>query len=301
VQRLFNLLRSLGNTLDLVDVLSTFDGELRRLISYDAISVHLVEGARLTPAYAAGPDIAKLLADPETADLLIRTMVERQPAVNEALIFPLENAPLENASAVVAILALYRRCPPYFSDDDLDVLDLLSMKLSASIENARKFQLAAGSVAVDPVTGLGTGRSLFQRLDAEIARSRRSKTQLAVLHCSIEGVDESNRLGSQALEKIATRLRESCREYDFPARSGDDLVLVLPGFGPSDFEEKRRLIERAVEDVGLSAGLPLFATVGAAFYPQDGRDADDLLAESARRLNEAKRVHAGGEHASEHY
>jgi diguanylate cyclase (GGDEF)-like protein len=296
-----DLFRSLGNSLDLVDVLSTFDRELRRLICYDAISVHLVDDGRMTPAYAAGDDIANLLASAEDAELLAAVAVKRQPAVNQlcreqgglelALLFP-----VNNAAAVTAILALYRRHSQPFSYEDLDLLGELSAKLSASIENARKFARAAESAATDPITGLANGRSLFERLDAELKRARRGATRLAVLQCSIGGLDESSRrLSDHAFQKVAARLRESCREYDFPARTGDDLVLVLPGFGPSDFTEKRGLIQRIVEETGLTVGLPLFAAVGAAFYPEDGPDTEDLLTESARRLNLAKRAASGGE------
>jgi diguanylate cyclase (GGDEF)-like protein len=306
VQKLCDLLASLGNSLDLENVLSTLDRELRRLVFYDAISLHLMDDARLAPAYAAGHDTANRLASSEDLDLLIRVAVGRQPAVNElcrrpgsldfALVFP-----VENATSVVGVLALYRCHSQPFSSNDVDLLKLLSVKLSASIENAQKYRLAADSAAADPVTGLANVRWLFQHLDAELARARRGKAELAVLQCSIGGLEESNRLSSpvathHAFEKVTARIRESCREYDFSARSGDDLVLVLPGFGPSDFAEKRGLIQKIVEETGLSAGLPLFATVGAAFFPEDGRDTEDLLAESARRLNLAKQFEHGGGH-----
>ena len=67
----------------------------------------------------------------------------------------------------------------------------------------------------------------------------------------------------------------------------------LGSLGPA---EKRQLIQSVVEEAGLNAGLPLLATVSAAFYPEDGRDTEDLLAESARILNLAKRVNSGGGH-----
>jgi diguanylate cyclase (GGDEF)-like protein len=305
MQKLCDLLASLGNSLDLVDVLSTLDRELRKLVYYDAISVHLAEDARLAPAYAAGYDASRRLGGQEEMDLLIRVAIDRRPAVNEicrgpesldySLVFP-----IENASAVIGILALYRRHAKPFSRDEVDLLKLLSLKLSASIENAQKFQLAADSAATDPATGLANRRWLFQQLDAELARARRAKTGLGVVHCSIGGLQESNRLASpdsarRAFETVTVRIRESCREYDFSARSGDDLVLVLPGFGPADLVKKRELIQRIVEETGLSAGLPLFANVGAAFYPQDGRDTEDLLAEASRRMNMAKRFDSGTE------
>jgi len=296
-----DLFRCLGNSLDLVEVLSTFDLELRRLLGYDAIAVHVVDNGRLVPAYAAGSGLENLLAYTDDIDALLGVAVERQPLIDgRALVFP-----LENPTAVIALLTLYRYGAPCFNAQDLDLLDMLSVKLTAAIENALRFQAAAESATLDPVTGLANGRSLFERLDAELARARRAGTRLAVLQCSIEGFAEGNRLCSAesaryALKKIATRIRESCREYDFSARIDNDLMLVLPGLGPSELAEKRALIQRVVEDAALTVGLPLCATVSAAFYPEDGRDTEDLLAESSRMLNLAKRIHAGGGHFDGH-
>jgi predicted signal transduction protein with EAL and GGDEF domain len=39
-----------------------------------------------------------------------------------------------------------------------------------------------------------------------------------------------------------------------------------------------------VEEVGMRAGLPLSASVGAAFFPEDASDAEGLLAAAAERL-----------------
>ena len=95
---------------------------------------------------------------------------------------------MENATSVIAVLTLYRYGAPCFCDHDLDLLDALSLKLSAAIENSLRYQAAAEAATTDPATGLANGRALFQRLDAELERARRSGTRLAGLAMFHPGV-----------------------------------------------------------------------------------------------------------------
>lgn len=292
MESLSELFRHLGNSLELEEVLCTLDRELHRLIAYRFLAVLLNEAGGFTVAYSSGGDAHGL------AEVTARAARDhRAIQQDQALFFPLEPA-AEQERTAMGVIVLERDGPQLdganaFTDADLEILRSLSPKLAASIENARKFRRAEQLAVADPLTGLANIRSLFQRLDAELARARRNRGTLAVLQCSISGFDRSGRLCSQsstwsAFEKVALTVRESCREYDFAARSGVDLVLVLPGFRPESLREKRESIQRIVEEIGVSAGLPLFATVGAAFYPENGTDAEDLLAAAARQLTAAR-------------
>ena len=116
--------------------------------------------------------------------------------------------------------------------------------------------------------------ALFQCLDAECARARRFAGRFAVLHCSLEGFPA----GSSARERVLATVGQDGREYDFCVPAGGDLVLVLPEFRPADLPPKRARMERLLEQASLELGLPLRVRIGAAFFPDDGADAEDLLA-----------------------
>src|SRR5207249_3244930 len=73
-------------------------------------------------------------------------------------------------------------------------------------------------------------------------------------------------------EGIAAALRGVCREYDFVAHTGDSFVVLLADFARADLSRKRSQIAA----VFRNAGLP--ATIGAALFPDDGSEAEDLLA-----------------------
>jgi hypothetical protein len=259
------MFRQLGNSLDLAETLSTFDSELRRLVRYDTISVHLVEDGRLTPAYVAGPGF-QVLASLDLAvgeGLLGGVAATRRPVSNslpdgsDGLAMALAVG-IELHGRVTAVLALYRAEAYPFGAEDLQLLAALAPKLAASLDNARRFSRAERAGA----------RALFERLDAEVARTRRTGGRMAVLECTAQALDPEGALA----DRIAGELRGLCREYDFVARSGNSFVVVLADFAPAGMAEKLARIQAVFKRTGLAAAI------GAAFLPEDGEDAEDLLA-----------------------
>ncbi len=93
---------------------------------------------------------------------------------------------------------------------------------------------------------------------------------------------------------FAQALRDTCREYDYVARmGGDEFVIVAPGLTPGDALAKADRISALAHAAGQSiCGVDLLsASVGTAFFGQDGSDAEQLLAEADRRMYTAKQHH----------
>jgi len=211
--------------------------------------------------------------------------------------------PLEGVHGVIGVLTLYRAERDAFSRDHLRILLAISSKVSLSIENALRFRLAEDSATTDYLTGLPNARSLFLRLDSELARCRRTLQPLTVLVCDLDGFKEINDRfghleGNKVLRHVAGALRENCREYDYVARmGGDEFVILLPG---SDRETIRRRIAQfhsiACGSIQTDAGAGVLAlSVGEAFYPDDGSDAEQLLAEADRRMYKSKHLNKAGQ------
>ena len=99
--------------------------------------------------------------------------------------------------------------------------------------------------------------------------------------------------GNKVLRHVTDVLRENCREYDYVARTGgDEFVILLPG---SDREAVYRRISEfqsiACDATGAVSGAGLITlSVGESFYPDDGSDAEQLLAEADRRMYKAKHL-----------
>ena len=181
-------------------------------------------------------------------------------------------------------------------------------KIAASIDNAIKYQAAADSAKVDYLTGLPNARSLFLHLDTEIARCTRERSKLAAIVCDLNGFKAFNDkfghlAGNKVLEAFAARLRLVCREYDFISRmGGDEFVLVTSGLNRKAAEEICRRINVAAAESAREVcdRGDLSASVGAAFFPEDATDAEQLLVEADKRMYANKKLMRCHVESSEH-
>jgi len=197
------------------------------------------------------------------------------------------------------VLSVYHANRDAFNQDHLRVLQAINPKISLAVENALKYEQAAISATTDALTGLPNARSLFLHLDAELARAKRSNTTLAVLVCDLDGFKQVNDRfghleGNKVLKIVSAGLQQNCREYDYVARmGGDEFVLVLSALRPEDLGEKLKRLEQVAVEAGVQVCRePLLSiSVGAAFFPQDGQDAESLLAEADRRMYITKQGH----------
>jgi diguanylate cyclase (GGDEF)-like protein len=311
---LCQLTGELGSSLSLPETLSAFDSRLRDLIAYHCIAVYQVQENRLSPAYVNG-ESAQLFCSLEIpcgegpSGVAAAT---RQPVLNgdpwadaahaahaeagrdTATLRSTLAIPLESGGEPIAVLALYHAAPDAFGSEDLRILLAIRGKLALAVEHALQQERADQLAAVDTLTGLPNRRALFQRLDAELARCRRSRATLALLVCEIDGLPriqrQSGAAAAQRLCKaIASGLRRICREDDCVARMGEGFVLALGGFSARDLPEKRQLIESLVAELAPSdsGARALVPRIGVAYYPDDGAYAEDLLACADLRLNGA--------------
>jgi diguanylate cyclase (GGDEF)-like protein len=94
------------------------------------------------------------------------------------------------------------------------------------------------------------------------------------------------------LRIVANGLREYCAPNDYLARlGGDEFVMLIPSTGDEDLEEKIERMRTIARKAGEATPEPsvLSISVGIANFPQDGTDAEQLLAEADRRMYKGKR------------
>ena len=153
----------------------------------------------------------------------------------------------------------------------------------------------------DALTGLPNRTLLKDRLASAIAVAQRQHAPLSVLLLDLDGFKGVNdALGHQAgdlvLVEVASRLTGALRESDTAARlGGDEFVLLLTGTPlVGAIETARALVELIVAPITIDGNQrTVGASVGIAVFPDDGRDADVLLAGADAAMYEAKRSGGG--------
>jgi diguanylate cyclase (GGDEF)-like protein len=214
--------------------------------------------------------------------------------------------PLEGANGVLGVLTLYHVDKDAFTKDHLRILLAISLKISMSIENVLRFRQAESSATTDYLTGLPNARSLFLQLDSELSRSRRTEQPLSVVVLDLDGFKQINDRfghleGNKVLKDVAAGLKATCREYDYVARmGGDEFVILLPGARPADMDRKTEQMRDVVASMAqeYTGGQLFTVSIGIANYPQDGVDAEELLAEADRRMYADKRGRKGNRPAA---
>jgi len=294
--------------------MSLLGTRLKGIVPHDAIAIYVCQGDRLVPQYVDGRDfqlfsslkipmgqgLSGWVAENRKAIVNGNPSVEPGYLNDPAKLSNLNSAisvPLLGVSGVLGVLTLYHAQRDAFTRDHLRLLLAISSKAALTIENALKYSEVQKSAVTDDLTGLPNTRSLFLHLDSEVARCKRTNTPLAVLVADLDGFKLVNdRFGHLAGNKVLKRVAHglTSREYDYVARmGGDEFVLILPGMQAGALTNKRRELCSTVIEAGReSTGEELLSlSVGEAFFPEDGVDAEELLAAADRRMYRVKRSH----------
>jgi diguanylate cyclase (GGDEF)-like protein len=205
----------------------------------------------------------------------------------------------------VALIVDHR--PATFFEEDKDGLAIAISHMPmegggwvATYENITERRRTEARVAYmahhDTLTGL-PNRVLFrEKIEQILGDVFRTGSTFAVLYLDLDNFkDVNDTLGHSAgdllLERVAGRLRESVRDTDVVARLGGDEFAILYVADQSDGPEAlaRRLLETLSYPYELDGQVVVISvSIGIAFAPSDGRDADELLKNADLALYGAK-------------
>lgn len=148
----------------------------------------------------------------------------------------------------------------------------------------------------DPLTGLPNRSHLATQFSALLATAEREQRTLAVVFFDLDNFKEINdtaghSIGDEVICVVAQRLGEGIRENDVLCRfGGDEFLIVLADADPHAADAlARRLMAHACKAVEVAGRvLPVSASAGYAMYPDDARDAENLVRLADTALYRAK-------------
>jgi diguanylate cyclase (GGDEF)-like protein/PAS domain S-box-containing protein len=133
----------------------------------------------------------------------------------------------------------------------------------------------------DSLTGLANHRRLFEVLNAEIRRSKRTDREFSLVLLDLDGLKQINDrfghlVGDRALCRLAQILADCSRSIDTAARhGGDEFAVVLPETGEDHaMMVARRICELVAKDAEEPA---LSVSMGVASYPKEAETIGALL------------------------
>ena len=153
----------------------------------------------------------------------------------------------------------------------------------------------------DSLTGLANRTFIQEQLKQLLLQSKRNKTKLAVLLLDLDDFkpindEHGHKVGDEVLTTTANRLRATLRESDVVGRLGcDKFIVVLESFmedkhDPKEVADKIRMTISQAMPIDWFI-LHIGASIGIAYYPNDGSDAESLIsaADSAMRIDKSKK------------
>jgi diguanylate cyclase (GGDEF)-like protein/PAS domain S-box-containing protein len=149
----------------------------------------------------------------------------------------------------------------------------------------------------DALTGLLNRFSLQSQLEQALAMARREKRALAVVFLDMDRFKTINdtmghAVGDKLLMEVGRRLRDNVRHSDIIARlGGDEFVVVLTEV--EDATAAARVADKILHALAQPYRIDRHrlhstASIGLAFYPNDGDDGDTLMKSADTAMYHAK-------------
>ena len=186
-----------------------------------------------------------------------------------------------------------------FGEHEVQTLELVARQVASVVRSAQLLEETRRLAVTDPLTGLHNRRHFTRQLDENVRRSARYGERLALVLLDVDFFKTVNdrfghHVGDRALQLLAGTLAEAVRETDQTARiGGEEFALLLlrcdRDLALSISERVRSQIRELVIEELPEVDMDLSASVGVAFFPDDGADPKTLMRVADDALYRAKR------------
>ena len=301
LRTILKMVREIGGSLNLRYVLESVVTGVSTVTGAERVVVWLISEheAALLPAHDSDPETADANRSVELGTGVIGraakygrtttgTAAENEDAGHLAV-------PLIIGARVVGVLELLLSGHDRLTDDQVEVLETLSIHAAAALEAARLHQTTSHASEHDALTRLANRRRLEADLTLECDRSLRYARPLSLIMLDLDHFKRLNdsfghAKGDEILQGVAETVTNTLRSTDTAYRFGGEELVILAR--ESDVAGALGLAERvrgAIERryAGASEGN-VTASLGVAGIPENAVSAKALIAAADQALYAAK-------------
>jgi diguanylate cyclase (GGDEF)-like protein len=180
----------------------------------------------------------------------------------------------------------------------LGALWLLVFLAAVFAGNERRIRAMLSRLSrIDPLTGLFNRGQIYETLEQEVRRTRRSERGFSLLMMDLDGLKAVNdglghQRGDEVLRSLGRVIRDDIRNVDSAYRyGGDEFLILLPETDYAGAFVVAEKIRADAEEIGLrleGEGVATSVSIGLVSHPEDGGTADELVRSADRAMYNAK-------------
>ena len=261
-----------------------------------------IEGVRIGPNGASSGTAAYRRETVVVADVMTDPLWEdyKSHAVELGFRSCWSTPILSHEGAVIGIFAMHGKEPREPTDAEMGLVDVATRIAGIAIERNLAEDRIRFMANHDALTGLPNRVLLNDRLSQAVLRARRYDHWVTVLFVDLDNfklVNDSlgHNAGDELLKVVAGRMVQRVRATDTVVRLGGDEFVVVLVDQPKDAD----VISAMVQKIQAAIGEPICleghdvrvtSSVGIANFPEDGADADTLMANADAAMYRAKEI-----------
>ncbi len=309
---LYQVVTEVAETLSMKYVVQTTVRESRRLLDADASAVMILEDGVLRTIGVEGEINGAPAGAPEQLELgqgvigraakrgkvAHVTGTELDPAYSGEILPGAKSllvVPLIVGARVVGALVAWSSVPSRFTEDDLQVAELMASQVATAIAAAGMQEESEQQAHHDVLTGLPNRRQLQQDTAYEFEAATRRGRKLAVAMVDIDHFKDFNdqyghHTGDVALQRVATTLAANLRREDRVYRyGGEEFAVVFDGMeGNAAAEAAERLRKLVEADSAVPDASAVTISIGVAAAPEVTTEFFELVEAADQALYRAK-------------